>query len=316
MATKSHLVRDARSQFSPCSNSARHEGVPQSTGSLGVSIAKVRLEIWPVVSLCLSHPAPPSQLTLWYHLRGSVAISTQLWALWWFSSSLPRDAGIRPFAAPPSTRSRPFCPQFSSFSLLSQGLPQRLPTTSFLTPDPPDPSLSPFVVPVFARDKPGPPLDPEVLHQANQISSHSGMNSMRMEQPRPRLRPVTQLWGAALSVLYWSGRERPGRRAFPFLCLMETSDTILFPKRRSCHVKSQSLSGSCIDDSLLPLVSNAAGVYVANLKIARSYHGRSEDDLSHVHLLALGYGETHPQRVVSRTWRVAGYVVGSTHNRQ
>ena len=82
------------------------------------------------------------------------------------------------------------------------GISTSLTTTSFFTLDLLDPNLSPFVVPVFARDKPGPLLDPKVLHKANQISSHSWMNSTRMDQPKPRLRPVTQLWGAALAVFY------------------------------------------------------------------------------------------------------------------
>ena len=37
--------------FSPRSNSARHEGVPQFVGSLGMSMAEVRLEIWPMTPL-------------------------------------------------------------------------------------------------------------------------------------------------------------------------------------------------------------------------------------------------------------------------
>ena len=185
-------------EFSPT------RGGPQSTGSLRVSMAKIRLEIWPVVPPVFITPSaaePTNCMPL--STRVCRYLNSTLGILVGSPKSTPgcrhstvRATIINKFSSALPTVFLFFSPPFyQEFSQLS-------PTTSFFTPDLLDPNLPPYVVPVFPRDKPGPLSDPKALHKANQISSHSEMDSTRIEQSRPRLRPVTQLWGAALAVLY------------------------------------------------------------------------------------------------------------------
>jgi len=189
--------------FNPCSNSARHEGVPQFTGSLRVSMAKIRLEIWPVVPpvfITRSTAEPTDCMALFTRVCRQLHSTLGFWMGFFKSTSGCKDSTtkVTTFNAFSSTLPTVFL----SFPFSPGIYPHLLPSTSFFTPDLPDPNLSPFVVPVFSRDKPGPLLDPKVLRKANQISSHSGMGSTSVEQPRPYLRPVTELRGAALAVLY------------------------------------------------------------------------------------------------------------------
>ena len=122
---------------------------------------------------------------------------------------------------------------------------------------------------------------PLSVHKANQLSPHPGIDSVRVEQSRPRFRPFTLLRGAALA----GGNDRD-KGPFPFS--VSWKHRAPSPSRRgNLVVESQPTFGSCLDDSLLPLVLVLAGARTS-LQIARSYRERSEGDLSHVHLLTLG----------------------------
>lgn len=110
--------------FNPCSNSARHEGVPQSTGSLRVSMAKVRLEIWPVVPPMFITPnaaEPTDCIALFTRVCCYLHSTLGFWIGSFKSTSGCRDSTIR------TTTSNAFSPTLPTVFLSFPFLPGNYP---------------------------------------------------------------------------------------------------------------------------------------------------------------------------------------------
>jgi len=138
----------------------------------------VRLEIWPMISPVFI-ASSATEPTYDRAPHGSVVISTQFQIVEQHSSSRPRDGSILTSTSLSQTRSCTVYPQFYCFLPIYQDFTHPLlPGTSFFTPDPPDPTLSPSVVLVTPHGRAGPPSDPEAFGKANQLS-HSGVGSMQ-----------------------------------------------------------------------------------------------------------------------------------------
>jgi hypothetical protein len=96
-----------------------------------------------------------------------------------------------------------------------------------------------------------------------------------------------------------------GTKGLSFLCVMEVSLTVPFPKRQCRNVKSQqSISDSRLDDSLLPLVfsslvgcrRNTRGKFANRAELPREERGRA--------VARSGFGLEIVDEFISNSWPV------------